>query len=166
MSIGPNPMTRRSLPFSHPSVWLSTWFGCGLSPVAPGSVGSLAALPLAALAVWLGGPWILALVAALVLAIGIRATGAYARATGIKDPGEAVIDEVAGQCLTLVVVPLAPLPYLAGFLLFRFFDVAKPFPIRWLERNLPGGWGIMLDDIGAAIYAMIVYAIGSHWLAQ
>lgn len=159
-------MSRRSLPFSHPAVWLSTWFGCGLSPAAAGSVGSLAALPLAALAVWLGGTLALLIVGAALLAIGIAASDVYARLTGIKDPDEVVIDEVAGQCLTLVVVPLAPLPYLAGFLLFRFFDVAKPFPIRWLERNLPGGWGIMLDDIGAAIYAMIVYVIGSHLLAR
>lgn len=157
-------MPREPLPFSHPAVWLSTWFGCGLAPFARGTWGSLAALPLAAVSVWLGGPLLLVVVAALVLAIGIRATDVYAHAIDLKDPDEAVIDEVAGQCLTLLVVPLAPLPYLAGFLLFRFFDVAKPFPIRWLERNLPGGWGIMLDDTGAAIYAMIVYLIGSHFL--
>lgn len=159
-------MPRRSLPFSHPAAWLSTWFGCGLSPVGPGSVGSLAALPLAALAVWLGGTLALQMVSAALLAIGIAASDVYARLTGVKDPDEVVIDEVAGQCLTLLVVPLAPLPYIAGFLLFRFFDVAKPFPIRWLERNLPGGWGIMLDDTGAAIYAMLVYLIGSHLLAR
>jgi len=157
-------MPRERLPFSHPAVWLSTWFGCGLSPVAAGSVGSLAALPIAALSVWLGGTLALQMVSAALLAIGIASSDVYARLTGIKDPDEVVIDEVAGQCLTLLVVPLAPLPYLAGFLLFRFFDVAKPFPIRWLERNLPGGWGIMLDDTGAAIYAMLVYLVGSHFL--
>ena len=157
-------MPRAPLSFSHPAVWLSTWFGCGLAPFARGTWGSLAALPLAAISVWLGGPLLLVVVAALVLAIGIAASDVYARLTGIKDPDEVVIDEVAGQCLTLLVVPLAPLPYLAGFLLFRFFDVAKPFPIRWLERNLPGGWGIMLDDTGAAIYAMVVYLVGSHFL--
>lgn len=159
-------MPREPLSFSHPAVWLSTWFGCGLAPFARGTWGSLAALPLAALAVWLGGTLALQMLSAALLAIGIAASDVYARLTGIKDPDEVVIDEVAGQCLTLLVVPLAPLPYLAGFLLFRFFDVAKPFPIRWLERNLPGGWGIMLDDTGAAIYAMIVYLIGSHLLAR
>jgi len=159
-------MPREPLAFSHPAVWLSTWFGCGLSPVAAGSVGSLAALPLAAFGVWFGGPLALLIVSAALLATGIAASDVYARLTGIKDPDEVVIDEVAGQCLTLLVVPLSPLSYFAGFLLFRFFDVAKPFPIRWLERNLPGGWGIMLDDTGAAIYAMIVYLIGSHLLAR
>ena len=159
-------MTRPELSLSRPSVWLSTWFGCGLSPVAPGTVGSLAALPLAALVVWRSGPLLLFVVAVILLVVGIVATGAYARTVGVADPPEAVIDEVAGQCLTLVVVPLAPLPYLIGFLLFRFFDIAKPFPLRWLERNLPGGYGIMLDDTGAAIYAMIVYVIGSHLLAR
>ena len=157
-------MARPPLPFSHPAVWLSTWFGCGLVPIAPGTVGSLAALPLAWLSVRFGGVLALQIVAAVVLLIGLKATAVYARAAGVVDPHEAVIDEVAGQCLTLTVVPLAPLPYLIGFLLFRVFDVAKPFPIRWLERKLPGGYGIMLDDIAAAIYAMVVYRIGSHWL--
>lgn len=159
-------MSRRSLPFSHRATLLSTWFGCGLSPVAPGSVSSLAALPIAAISVWFGGALALLIVSAALLAIGIAASDVYARLTDVKDPGEAVIDEVAGQCLTLLVVPLAPLPYLTGFFLFRFFDIVKPFPIRWLERNLPGGWGIMLDDTGAAIYAMIVYLIGSHLLGR
>jgi len=159
-------MTRPPLPFSHPSVWLSTWFGCGLSPVAPGTVGSLAALPLAALIAWQSGPRLLFVVAVILLGVGIVTTETYARAAGIADPPKAVIDEVAGQCLTLVVVPLAPLPYLVGFVLFRFFDIAKPFPLRWLERKLPGGYGIMLDDTGAAIYAIIVYLIGSHLLGR
>jgi phosphatidylglycerophosphatase A len=157
-------MARRTLPFSHPAVWLSTWFGCGLAPVAPGTFGSLAALPLAWISVWLGGTLALQIVAAVVLLVGLKATDVYARAVGVTDPHEAVIDEVAGQCLTLVVVRLAPLPYLVGFLLFRFFDIVKPFPIRWLERKLPGGYGIMLDDIAAAIYAMIVYRVGSYLL--
>lgn len=157
-------MTPTRLPFSHPAVWLSTWFGCGFAPIAPGTFGSLAAIPLAAFVMWLGGPWPLAAIAAAVLIVGIWSTGVYSRATGVVDPHEAVVDEVAGQCLTLTVVPLAPLPYLIAFLLFRAFDVIKPFPIRWLERKLPGGYGIMLDDIAAALYAMIVYRLGSHWL--
>ena len=157
-------MTPTRLSFAHPAVWLSTWFGCGFAPIAPGTVGSLAAIPLAAFIAWLAGSWALPVVAAAVLAVGIWSTGVYARATSVIDPHEAVIDEVAGQCLTLTVVPLAPLPYLIGFLLFRAFDVIKPFPIRWLERKLPGGYGIMLDDIAAALYAMIVYRLGSHWL--
>ena len=158
-------MKRPPLPFSHPAVWLSTWFGCGLAPFAPGTWGSLAALPVAAICVWLGGTLALQMVSAALLAIGIAASNVYARAAGIKDPGEVVIDEVAGQCLTLLVVPLQPLHYFAAFLLFRFFDIVKPFPIRWLERKLPGGYGIMLDDTGAAIYAMIVYLVGSKLLA-
>lgn len=157
-------MPRLPLPFAHPAVWLSTWFGCGLAPVSPGTVGSLAALPLAALATWLGGPWLLVAVAAIVGAVGVWTSDGYARAAGIADPGEVVIDEVAGQCLALTVVPLAPLPYAIGFLLFRLFDIVKPFPINWIERRLPGGYGIMLDDIVAAIFAMIVYRIGSHLL--
>ncbi len=158
-------MPRPPLPFAHPAVWLSTWFGCGLAPLAPGTIGSLAALPLAWISVRLGGALTLQIVCAAILAVGFAASHAYARAAGTADPGEVVIDEVAGQCLTLTVVPPAPLPYLIGFLLFRAFDIAKPFPIRRLERRLPGGYGIMVDDVVAAIYAMIVYVVGSRLVA-
>ena len=91
---------------------------------------------------------------ALVTAIGIPAATRFARALGVKDPPQAVIDEVAGQLLTLALAPLAWKPLAAGFILFRAFDILKPWPIRRLEK-LPEGTGIVVDDLGAGVYAAI-----------
>jgi len=87
--------------------------------------------------------------------IGIPAATQAARATGIKDPQFVVIDEVAGQLIALIAVPLAWQTFLAGFILFRAFDIVKPPPVRQLEK-LPEGTGIVLDDVAAGIYALIV----------
>jgi phosphatidylglycerophosphatase A len=126
-------------------------------PFAPGTWGSLAALPCAWIIVWLGGHFALALVTMLVFAIGCWASDA---ATDEKDPGYIVIDEVAAQFFVLVAAPLDWRAYAAAFVLFRVFDIWKPPPIRRVERAVPGGLGIMLDDIVAAIYALILLAIG------
>ena len=92
--------------------------------------------------------------AAAVTLVGIPATTLVARAADLKDPQFVVIDEVAGQLVALIAVPLAWKTFLAGFILFRVFDMWKPFPIRHLER-LPEGTGIVVDDLGAGLYALI-----------
>ena len=139
--------------FSHRlAVLLALWFGCGRLPWAPGTWGSLGALPLG----WAALQWGVGfgvLVALAVFAVGLWASSLYVRSTGGNDPAEVVIDEVAGQCLALCFAPLTPAGILAAFLLFRLFDIAKPFPIRWCERRFADGWGIMLDDVLAALYA-------------
>ena len=145
-------MTAGGLRPSHPAWWLATWFGSGRLPRVPGTWGSLAALPFAALIHWAGGAWALAAGAAVAFVVGIWAGGRYAAAAGEPDPSPVVIDEVAGQWLALVPMPLDPVHYAAGFVAFRLFDVWKPWPLRRLER-LPGGLGIMADDIGAGLYA-------------
>ena len=100
-------------------------------------------------------------VVGLAIAIGIvTAIGCWAAAKAVapgtaKDPGWIVIDEVAGQWLALLPAPLDPLFYALGFLLFRIFDIWKPWPIRWADRNMHGGLGIMLDDLLAAVYAAL-----------
>ena len=134
---------------------LATWFGAGRIPRAPGTWGSLGALPLGVLALQFG---VLAgvVVALVMFAIGVWAAAFYARAANREDPPEVVIDEVAGQCLSLCFAPLTPLGVVAAFLLFRLFDIAKPFPIHWFESRFADGWGIMLDDIMAATYAGVV----------
>ncbi len=158
-------MRRTGLPFSHPAGLFATWFGSGLLPEAPGSWGSLAALPFAWIIVTYAGALGLVIAAVAVFATGCWASGRVEQASGVKDAPFIVIDEVAGQWLTLVPAPLDPLFYLAGFLLFRLFDILKPFPIRRIERGFSGGIGIMADDIAAGIYAALVLVIGEHLLA-
>ena len=153
---------RPPLPFFHPATLLATWFGSGLLRVAPGTCGSLAALPFAAAFVLVGGPWLLALATAAAFALGLWASARYAAAGGQPDPGAVVIDEVAGQWLALIPLPLDPGLYLLAFLAFRLFDIVKPWPVGWADRSLSGGFGIMADDILAGIYAGAV-AFGA-WL--
>ncbi len=104
----------------------------------------------------------LAALAVFVVAIGIPAATRVIRATGIKDPQFVVIDEVAGQWLTLIAAPITWKCLLAGFILFRAFDIFKPPPIRTLER-LPDGVGVVVDDLGAGVYAWVVLRILFHW---
>ena len=132
---------------------IATWFGAGRLPWAPGSWGSLAALPFAWAIAALFGLRALAIAAALLFAAGWWAAEQVTSASGVKDDGAIVVDEVAGQWLTLCVAPLDPLAYLAGLLLFRLFDIAKPWPARWADREVAGGLGVMLDDVIAGIYA-------------
>lgn len=137
---------------------LSTWFGCGLAPVAPGTVGSLGALAVAwPLIAWCGFlPWhFLALAATLTLP-GIWAAHRTAAITEMKDPQIVVVDEVLGQWIALAgAVVLDPPRLLAAFALFRIFDIVKPWPVRRLEA-LPGGAGIVVDDLAAGAYAALV----------
>jgi len=100
--------------------------------------------------------------ALLVTLIGIPAATRVARASGLKDPQFVVIDEVAGQLITLIAVPLAWKTFLAGFILFRGFDIVKPPPVRQLER-LPEGTGIVLDDLAAGLYGLIVMHLLLHF---
>jgi len=138
-----------------PVRWLVTWFGAGLVPRAPGTAGSVAALPVAWILAWIGGAGLLLAAALVVFVVGIVACGIYARRSGREDPPEAVIDEVAGQWLALVPAPLDPLAYALGLLLFRIFDVAKPGPIGAIDRCVGGGLGIMADDMVAGLAAAV-----------
>ena len=97
----------------------------------------------------------LGVAAAMAFFVGWWAAATVARASAVEDPGAIVIDEVAAQWLVLLAAPPAPLPYALAFLLFRIFDIWKPWPAGWAERHVKGGLGIMLDDIFAAVYAMI-----------
>jgi phosphatidylglycerophosphatase A len=140
---------------ADPARLIATWFGAGLLPWAPGTWGSLAALPFAWAIAWAGGAPGLVTAALLLFFIGWWAAGRTEHASGIADEGAIVVDEVAGQWLTLAAAPLDPLAYLAGFLLFRLFDITKPWPVRWADRRLGGGLGVMADDMLAALYAAL-----------
>ncbi|WP_417789029.1 phosphatidylglycerophosphatase A [Terasakiella pusilla] len=141
-----------------PAGVLATWFWSGLMPFAPGTWGSLAALPFAYFIQYYGG-WIALLIASIVVfLIGWWASHIFEKEAGVEDPGAVVIDEVAGQWLVLVPAGLDPLLYLVGFVLFRLVDIFKPWPACWFDRNVHGGLGIMLDDVVAALYGLgVVY---------
>jgi phosphatidylglycerophosphatase A len=132
----------------------------------PGTWGSAAAIVLwFALAGYVPTAWqpgVLAVLAALAVAIGIPAATRVARASRVKDPQFVVIDEVAGQWITLLFAPVAWKTVLAGFILFRAFDIVKPPPVRQLER-LPEGTGIVVDDVAAGIYALAVLQLLLHY---
>ena len=133
---------------------VATWFGSGLLPGAPGTWGSLAALPPAALIAWYGGSGGLAAAGLAAFAVGVPAADRYAKDSGEVDPGAVVIDEVAALWLVLAAVPFTPSGWLLGFAAFRVFDITKPFPIRRIERRIRGGLGVMVDDLVAAAYAV------------
>lgn len=149
--------------------WLvGTFFGIGRLKPGPGTWASLAAA-----AIWYGGlrashltDWaatVVTLVGALVVVlIGIPASTVVERESGRPDPGFVVIDEVAGQWVALAVAPIDAGHALLGFALFRLFDIVKPWPLRHLERLL-GGAGIMLDDLGAGVYGLLVMLVVRMW---
>ena len=130
---------------------LATWFGAGLLPKAPGTWGSLAAIPFALALTWVGGPWLLLAAASAVFFAGVWAGGRYAKERGLEDPGAVVIDEVAGQWIALIPALLDPVLVVLAFLAFRLFDILKPWPVGWLDRELKGGLGIMSDDVLAGV---------------
>ena len=137
-----------------PAFWIATWFGSGLIPFAPGTWGTVAALPFGWALYCAGGAPALLLGALVALGTGVWASNRYMAQTGRHDPGTIVIDEVAGVWITLAALPEGAAWYfwLIAFTLFRFFDIVKPWPIRSLDRNLGGGWGVMLDDIVAGLF--------------
>ncbi len=145
-----------------PAFLIATCFGIGFLPKAPGTWGSLAALPFAWVIVHFGGwPALLAAILIVFLA-GWWASAKLSASSGILDPGFVVVDEVAGQWLVLAAAPLDPVYYGAGFLLFRLFDIWKPWPANWADRTIKGGLGIMADDILAGIYGLVILAAVSH----
>jgi phosphatidylglycerophosphatase A len=156
---------------AHPlAAFVATGLGSGLSPVAPGTAGSLVGL----LAGWLlashgsilGSPVGLLMSGLAVGLLGVAVSGPVARALESEDPGCIVIDEVAGQlvsCAGVVLVPGAPLwAWVAAFLLFRAFDIVKPLGIARIQA-LPGGWGVVADDLLGGLYAAALLAIASRW---
>ena len=153
-------LTRPVLPLHHPATLLATWGGSGLLKRAPGTWGSLAALPFAwAIETWLGHMALLT-GTVIIFFIGWWATAVYMQSgTAGDDPKEVVIDEVAGQWLLLSILPLTVKGYLAGFLLVRFFDIVKPWPVSFADKHIKGAFGVMLDDILAACYPVVLLVV-------
>ena len=154
---------------SRVTTLVATWFGTGFLPRAPGTWGSLVAIPFAHLVAFFSGAWGLGAFALGIAVIGVHAAGETARLRGVGDPPEIVVDEVAGQSIALLpVYALVPAgatllrigAVLSAFLVFRVLDVWKPGPIGALQR-LPRGWGIMADDVlaGAVAGAFVATAL-------
>jgi phosphatidylglycerophosphatase A len=141
---------------------VATGLGSGYAPVASGTAGSLVGLALAWPLQTLLPLWGYVAAAAAVSALGVVASGRAETLFGAKDPGRIVIDEIAGMLVTLIGVPPDWPLLAAGFLLFRTFDILKPFPCRWAERRLPGGFGVMGDDLLAGAYACLVLHVAMH----
>lgn len=142
---------------------LATALGAGYSPVAPGTCGTAVAVPLVYVCADLL-TWQFVAIAILVTGIGIVAAHYADRAWGTHDAQKIVIDEVAGYLVTMIPAPRDHwAPLLAGFIAFRFFDIVKPPPVRWLDDNLPGGWGVVLDDIAAGVMGAIVMGVATYF---
>ncbi len=137
---------------------IATLGGVGRLPKAPGTFGTLATLPVCFLVQELGFTVHLAVTAA-VTAVGIWATAVACDRLGEKDPKQVVVDEAAGMLLTMLAAPTGWPWLLAGFALFRLFDIRKPWPVGWLDRNIAGAWGVMADDLAAGVYAGLILAL-------
>jgi len=151
---------------THPAVIAGSWFGVGFIPFASGTWGSLAALPLGWIAYLLGGPLLVATAAVIAFAIGCWAASAITARGGDPDPSLIVIDEVAGQLLAVVAIPADPLLYALAFIGFRAADIFKPWPAGWADREIKSGFGVMLDDIFAALYVVAGLAILRWYMAS
>lgn len=138
---------------------IATWFGVGICGRAPGTWGTIAALPVGFIAVWLGGPIFLALVAIAIMVAGIWASERVVAKIDREvhhDLPIIVVDEVAGMLIALIPAGFSPVLWLLAFLLFRVLDIWKPWPIRPIDRHVKGGLGIMVDDIAAGLIAAAV----------
>jgi phosphatidylglycerophosphatase A len=145
--------------FRHPAHFLALGFGTGLSPVAPGTFGTLVAIPIAmGLHAITGDAGFLA-ANAILFAAGVWASAVTARNLGVPDHGGIVVDEVAAFLLVLFFVGLEPMRVVVAFLLFRLFDIVKLPPAREIDRHWHGGLGVMLDDVVAAGYALVAFAL-------
>lgn len=144
--------------FRNPIHFLAFGFGSGLLPKMPGTYGTVAAIPLYLLLVHLSLTWYV-VATLLLIAFAIYASHVTARDLGVHDYPGIVIDEIVGYLLTMVAIPFGWFWIVSGFVLFRVFDIWKPWPIRWLDRHVSGGLGIVVDDLLAAVYAWVVLQI-------
>lgn len=152
----------KSRQLKDPLVLLALGFGSGLAPKAPGTAGTLVALPLYYFMSQLALSHYL-IITLLMCVIGVWLCGYAAGKLGVHDHPGIVFDEIAGYLITMIAVPFSWPVMLAGFVLFRFFDAVKPWPISWCDKNLHGGFGIMFDDVLAGLASLILLQLYLHW---
>ena len=156
----PRPAFGTLAPTDRAAFVLATWFGCGLSPIAPGTCGALGAVPLHFLLCRLPLGLHVAVIV-VISAVGTWASHRVAMVLNLEDPQLVIIDEVAGVLIGMAAVrSLGTVPMIVAFALFRFFDIVKPGPIRRAEHLPPAGFGIMADDLLAGIFAAVVARVG------
>lgn len=140
---------------SNPVLFLAFGFGSGLAKKMPGTMGTVAAIPV--YLVFIQAPiWLYSVLTVLVMIAGIWICEGAAKQLGEHDFGGIVWDEIAGLLITMWLVPFSWLAVLYGFILFRIFDILKPWPIKWIDQKIEGGLGIMLDDVLAGVMAAII----------
>ncbi len=149
----------RDFLLKHPAHLIAFGFGAGLMPKAPGTWGTLVAIPFYFLALRFGGTPAVLTCALLLFGIGIWASAVAGKALGVADHGGIVIDEIAAFVLVLAFTPQGLLWLVMAFVLFRIFDITKPWPIRYFDRTLKGGFGVMFDDLLAAIAAIAILTL-------
>jgi phosphatidylglycerophosphatase A len=138
-------------------------FGSGLAPFAPGTFGTLAAIPLYLILVQLSWPMYAWLVF-IAFVVGVKLCDVTGGRLGIHDYGGIVWDEFVGYWITMFFIPFSWQNVLLGFIAFRFFDIIKPWPIGWLDKKVSGGFGVMIDDVLAGVYGLLIMLIVSHYL--
>lgn len=153
----PSPIVAVDFRFltAHLAHFIALGFGSGLAKRAPGTWGTLAALPLFALLQLFFSNDMIAMLCVPLFAVGVWSAEVTGRALGVSDYGGIVIDEIIAMWLVLCVAPPTLLGWVLAFVLFRLFDILKPWPIRWLDQYVKGGFGVMIDDILAAGFAMV-----------
>ncbi len=160
--VAPDRQALKKVVLGSPSGFLAFGFGSGLSPFAPGTVGTLVAIPFTFLLKSLGptGFWI-ALI--LLFLLGVKLCSHVSQKLGVHDHGGIVWDEMVGYWLAVAFVPLHWTWLLAAFVLFRFFDIFKPWPIRQMDKKISGGFGIMVDDVVAGLFTLLILAVLQAW---
>ena len=147
--------------FTHPQVLIATWFGAGLVRPAPGTIGTLAALPVGYVIALLSGQIGLAVAAVLLLVIGTFAAGYYGKKSGETDDQSIVVDEAVGLWIAALPASTNIYLWLIAFLLFRLFDIWKPWPASYFDNRSRGGFDVMMDDVVAGIYALLGVSVGA-----
>jgi len=149
----------------QPALFCALGFGAGLVPKAPGTIGTLLAVPVVVLLAQLPY-WVLPLVTLIFIVIGIKICGDASKYFGSHDHSSIIWDEIVGYMITLSFVPVNFQTLLLGFVLFRIFDILKPWPISWIDKRVQGGLGIMLDDVAAGLIANVVlnFLFWQNWL--
>ena len=148
--------------WSDPVYCLAFGFGSGLAPIAPGTLGTVVAIPIYCVLAFLLNAKAYLILTIIAFLAGIFICGKVSRDLGVHDHSGIVWDEVVGYLLTMFLVPLHWVWILIGFALFRLFDIWKPYPIKWVDKRVEGGLGIMLDDVLAAVPAFFILQILSH----